>query len=121
MKRIEALCNPAMFYLVISGISFVLILLQNLNNSNELCVGNMKCNTEHKVLVLIVNVLYILFWTFVLDFICKKGYTNIAWFILFFPFVIFFILLALFILITIGATLEESVENTQHMSHVNLS
>ena len=47
MKRIESLCNPAMFYLVISGISYLLILIQNVNNPNELCVGDMKCTTEH--------------------------------------------------------------------------
>lgn len=112
MKRIESLCNPAMFYLVISGISYLLILIQNVNNPNELCVGEMKCTTEHKTMVFIVKALYIMFWTFVLDFICKRGYTKIAWFILFFPFIIFFILLALFILMSIGTALEGSVDNS---------
>lgn len=114
MKRIESLCNPAMFYLVISGISYLLILLQNVNNHNELCVGDMKCTTENKTMVFIVKALYIMFWTFVLDFICKRGYTKIAWFILFFPFVLFFILLALFILMSIGSALEGSIKNSDN-------
>ena len=117
MKRIESLCNPAMFYLVISGISFLLILIQNVNNPNELCVGDMKCTTQNKTMVFVVKALYIMFWTFVLDFICKSGYTKIAWFILFFPFIIFFILLALFILMSLGTALECSVGNT-NSSHV---
>ncbi len=117
MKRIESLCNPAMFYLVISGISYLLILLQNVNNPNELCVGDMKCTTENKTMVFIVKALYIMFWTFVLDFICKRGYTKIAWFILFFPFILFFILLALFILMSIGSVLEGSIQNS-HSKHV---
>ena len=117
MKRIESLCNPAMFYLVISVISFLLILIQNVNNPNELCVGDMKCTTGNKTMVFVVKALYIMFWTFVLDFICKSGYTKIAWFILFFPFIIFFILLALFILMSLGTALEGSVGNT-HSSHV---
>jgi hypothetical protein len=112
MKRIESLCNPAMFYLVISSISYFLILIQNVNNPNELCVGDMKCATESKPIVFIVKALYIMFWTFVLDFICKRGYTKIAWFILFFPFVIFFILLALFILMNIGGALERTVDSS---------
>tara|TARA_X000001036_G_C20692242_1_gene809791 strand:- start:1385 stop:1780 length:396 start_codon:yes stop_codon:yes gene_type:complete len=112
MKRITALCNPAMFYLVISGISFLFILLQNLNNQNELCVGDMKCNTEYKIFVFVAKIGYILFWTWMLDLMCKGGYTNVAWFILFFPFILFFILLALFILASVGSTIEQSAEKT---------
>ena len=109
MKRIQALCNPAMFYLVISGISFLFILFQNLNNPNEYCVGDMKCNTENKGVVFIGKVLYILFWTWLLDLMCKGGYTNVAWFILFFPFILFFILLALFILMSLGTMAEQTL------------
>jgi hypothetical protein len=109
MKRIQALCNPAMFYLVISGISFLFILFQNLNNPNEYCVGNMKCNTENKGVVFIAKVLYILFWTWLLDLMCKGGYTNVAWFILFLPFILFFILLALFILMSLGTMAKQTL------------
>ena len=114
MKRIQALCNPAMFYLVISGISFLFILFQNLNNPNEYCVGNMKCNTENKGVVFIGKVLYILFWTWLLDLMCKGGYTNVAWFILFFPFILFFILLALFILMSLGSMAKQSLSYPNH-------
>ena len=110
MKRIQALCNPAMFYLLISGISFLFILFQNLNNPNEYCVGDMKCTTENKAIVFIVKAFYIMFWTWILDLMCKGGYTNVAWFILFLPFILFFVLLAVFILMSLGTVLEESVE-----------
>ena len=113
MKRIQALCNPAMFYLVISGISFLFILFQNLNNPNEYCVGSMKCNTEKKPVVFIGKVLYILFWTWLLDLMCKGGYTNVAWFILFFPFILFFILLALFILMSLGSMAEQTLTSSK--------
>ena len=113
MKRIQALCNPAMFYLVISGISFLFILFQNLNNPNEYCVGSMKCNTEKKPVVFIGKVLYILFWTWLLDLMCKGGYTNVAWFILFFPFILFFILLALFILMSLGTMAEQTLTSSK--------
>jgi hypothetical protein len=113
MKRIQALCNPAMFYLVISGISFLFILFQNLNNPNEYCVGSMKCNTENKAVVFIGKVLYILFWTWLLDLICKGGYTKLAWFILFLPFILFFILLALFILMSLGTMAEQTFTSSK--------
>ena len=113
MKRIQALCNPAMFYLVISGISFLFILFQNLNNPNEYCVGSMKCNTEKKPVVFIGKVLYILFWTWLLDLMCKGGYTNLAWFILFLPFILFFILLALFILTSLGTMAEQTLTSSK--------
>jgi hypothetical protein len=113
MKRVQALCNPAMFYLVISGISFLFILLQNLNNPNEYCVGTMKCTTENKAIVFIGKVLYILFWTWIIDLMCKGGYTKVAWFILFLPFISFFILLALFILMSLGTMAEQSLTSSK--------
>lgn len=113
MKRIQSLCNPAMFYLVISGISFLFILFQNLNNPNEYCVGNMKCNTEKKGIVFIGKVVYILFWTWLLDLMCKGGYTNVAWFILFLPFIFLFILIALFILMSLGTMAEQSLTSSK--------
>ncbi len=109
MKRIQALCNPAMFYLVISGISFLFILFQNLNNPNEYCVGNMKCNTDNKGIVFIGKVVYILFWTWLLDLMCKGGYTNVAWFILFLPFIFLFVLIALFILMSLGTMAKQTL------------
>ena len=102
-----------MFYLVISGISFLFILFQNLNNPNEYCVGSMKCNTEKKHVVFIGKVLYIIFWNWLLDLMCKGGYTNVAWFILFFPFILFFILLALFILMSLGTMAEQTLTSSK--------
>mgnify|MGYP001275271809 FL=1 len=115
MKRIQALCNPAMFYLVISGISFLFILFQNVNNQDEYCVGTMKCNTENKAIVFIGKILYILFWTWILDLMCKGGYTNVAWFLLFLPFILFFILLALFILMSLGSLAETSMSSSKNV------
>tara|TARA_E500000178_G_scaffold248937_1_gene245520 strand:+ start:108 stop:479 length:372 start_codon:yes stop_codon:yes gene_type:complete len=109
MKRIQALCNPAMFYLVVSGLCFLFILFQNLNNPNEYCVGTMKCNTESKAAVFIGKVIYILFWTWIIDLMCKGGYTNVAWFLLFLPLILFFVLLAVFILMSLGAMAENTL------------
>ena len=69
----------------------------------------MKCNTDNKGIVFIGKVVYILFWTWLLDLMCKGGYTNVAWFILFLPFILFFILLALFILMSLGTMAKQTL------------
>jgi hypothetical protein len=40
-----------------------------------------------------VEILFLVFWTWVLDFICSRGYTNFAWFILLFPYILLLALL----------------------------
>jgi hypothetical protein len=40
-----------------------------------------------------VEILFLVFWTWVLDFICSRGYANFAWFILLFPYILLLALL----------------------------
>ena len=75
-----------------------MLMIQNAGNTTEFCVGNFACDVSSTGLVLIVHGLYIMFWTFVLNSICKAGYKNLSWFILLLPFVLGFILIGLFIL-----------------------
>jgi hypothetical protein len=44
---------------------------------------------------------------------CKGGYTKVAWFILFLPFISFFILLALFILMSLGTMAEQTLTSSE--------
>ena len=113
MKRIQSLCNPAMLYLVLSGISLLMMIFQNIENPNEYCVGDMKCPVENKVGIFIGKCIYIAFWTWMLDLMCKAGYTRIAWFILFLPLVLFFILIALFILLQLGNSISKPSSQKQ--------
>ena len=39
-----------------------------------------------------------IFWTFVLNAICKAGYKNLSWFLVLFPFLLLFIALGLLLL-----------------------
>ena len=117
MKRIQALCNPALLYLVLSGISILMLLFQNMENPNEYCVGNLKCPVENKWGVFIGKCIYVAFWTWILDLICKSGHTKVAWFILFLPLVLFFILIGLFILVQLkDGILKPSTQNKEPMN-----
>lgn len=95
---VKSLCTPAYVYLVMSVISLVMIMLQNAGNTTKYCAGNFACDVSSTGIVLLIHGLYIMFWTFVLNSICKAGYKNLSWFILLLPFVLGFILIGLFIL-----------------------
>lgn len=94
-KKLKDLCTPAMIYFVISIISLVLILLQNIGNQNSYNLGNFSCRVPSTMIVFIVKLIYILFWTWVLNLICKDGYTGVSWFLVLIPFVLLFVILGL--------------------------
>ena len=46
-------------------------------------------------MVFFFKFLYVAFWTFVLDSICKAGHKRVSWFLVILPFLLFFVLLGL--------------------------
>ena len=88
----DKLCNPAKFYLVISAICFVLLLLQNLGISGKFNLGLYSVDHEQTPMILVGNLIYILVWTWILNMICKFN-PNISWVIVLFPFILTFIIL----------------------------
>jgi hypothetical protein len=92
------LCTPSYIYLVISCIALFVMLYQNVGNLNKYCVGSYSCTVSSTAMIFIIKSLYILFWTWVLNLICRAGAPGIAWFVLLLPFILMFILIsALFI------------------------
>lgn len=93
---IKKLCSPSMIYFVVSAFAFALLGIQNLNgDDNTLCVGSYKCGIASKTIVLALNAIYILFWTFVLDLFCKAGYKDLSWFIVLIPIILIFVFFGL--------------------------
>jgi hypothetical protein len=45
--------------------------------------------------VFLVKIVYILFWTWILNLICKDGHTGIAWFLVLIPFILLFVIMGL--------------------------
>ena len=91
VKTLRKMCTPAQLYFAISMISFAALFLNNLGGGRQkLCVGVYDCHVENINLVYIFNLLYILFFTIVLDSLCKNGYSSISWFLVIFPFLMFF-------------------------------
>ena len=89
-----SLCTPAFIDILLSSIGIIILAYQNYGNSNLYCVGNVKCPVQSTTPVFVAKVLYVLFWTFVLNTLCNYGYYKLSWFILLLPFILFFIVVS---------------------------
>ena len=94
-KTVKELCTPAMIYFVISIIALAMVLLQNLSNQNSYNVGSFSCRVPSTALVFIIKLIYILFWTWVLNLICKDGHTSISWLLVLRPWILLFVMMGL--------------------------
>jgi len=97
-RKLKDLCTPAMVYFVVSIISLVIMLLQNLGNTRKYNVGYFSFRVPSTILIFLLKLAYILFWTWVLNLICKDGHTGISWLLVLFPYILFFILIGLVML-----------------------
>jgi hypothetical protein len=94
-KTLKELCSPAMIYFVISMIALIMVLFQNLGNSNSYCIGSFSCRVPNTSVVFIVKLIYVLFWTYILNLICKDGHTNLSWLLVLLPWILLFVMIGL--------------------------
>jgi hypothetical protein len=112
LNRVRSLCTPALIFFIISVLSLFMMLFDNLENTHHYCFGNVSCNVANTSTIFIVEILFLVFWTWVLDFICSRGYTNFAWFILLFPYIL------LLALLLFGAA---EIRNTQKQNEASVA
>jgi len=98
-KSVKELCSPAALYFIVSILALVMILFQNLGNSNSYHVGNFSCSVPKTTLVFIIKLIYILFWTWVLNLMCKDGHSGISWLLVLFPLILFFVIISIIMMI----------------------
>ena len=96
-KQLQQLCSPAYIYFIISFVALVGLIIENLvyGNNNTYCVGSYKCDVPSSIMIFVFKMLYVVFWTIVLDALCKYGMTNLSWFLVIFPFVLMALLIGL--------------------------
>jgi hypothetical protein len=94
-KSLKELCTPAMIYFVISIIALVLVLFQNLGNNNSYNIGSFSCRVPNTAAVFIVKLIYVLFWTYILNLICKDGHTGLSWLLVLLPWLLLFVIIGL--------------------------
>lgn len=95
-KIINKLCSPAYVYLVISLVTITLMFLQNINDDSSYCVGNVSCKANNKMLIFTIKLIYVVFWTWVLQLICNSGWTSISWLLVLLPYFSMFLMIILF-------------------------
>jgi hypothetical protein len=94
-RRLKDLCTPAAVYFILSMISLAVVFLQNIGNNGMYSVGSFSCRVPSTILVFIVKVIYVLFWTWILNLICRDGQKGIAWFLVLLPFILLFVIIGL--------------------------
>jgi hypothetical protein len=92
---LKELCTPASLYFVISMIALVMVLFQNLGNNNSYHVGSFSCRVPNTMVVFIVKLIYVLFWTYVLNLICKDGHVGVSWLLVLLPWLLLFVMIGL--------------------------
>ena len=97
-KVVNRLCTPAFVYLIVSSLSLVILMIQNANNTNTLCVGNLICDVDNIPSLFLLDFSYIIFWTFILDSVCKAGHKQISWLLVLFPYLLSIVMLGLFMM-----------------------
>lgn len=97
-KKLADLCTPALVYFLISVFAILVSIFQNFGNSNTYNLGSYSCKVPSTTIIFILKVIYILFWTWVLNLICKDGHKGIAWLLVLLPFILLFVLMGLILL-----------------------
>lgn len=97
-KNLKELCTPSLIYFFISMLGLAVAVIQNLGNTKSYTLGSFSCKVSSTILVFIVKLIYIFFWTWILNLICRDGYSTISWFLVLFPFILSFVLLGILLL-----------------------
>jgi hypothetical protein len=71
MKDFSKLCTPAKIYFAIAVIATIMALFSGAS-----------------IMMAVMKIIFAFIWTFILGWLCKKGYTSISWFLVLLPYII---------------------------------
>jgi hypothetical protein len=94
-KSLKELCTPALLYFGISIFALLIVLFQNIGHSNSYHVGSFSCRVPNTAAVFIVKLIYVLFWTYVLNLICKDGHIGLSWLLVLLPWLLLFVMMGI--------------------------
>lgn len=94
-NKLSQLCTPSYIYFIISVLAIAVSVVQNMGNSGRYTLGMYSCRVPSCLAVFIVKITYVLFWTWVLNLMCKDGHSGIAWFLVLLPFVMLFVIMGM--------------------------
>ncbi len=94
-SKLSQLCTPSYVYFIISALAIVVSAIQNMGNSKKYALGMFSCRVPSCMAIFMLKIFYILFWTWVLNLMCKDGHSEIAWFLVLLPFVMLFVIMGI--------------------------
>jgi hypothetical protein len=97
-KTLKKLCTPALVYFFISIFGVLLLFFQNIGNNKKYSIGSYSAVVPSTILMFILKLVYILFWTWILNLLCKNGFTGLSWLFVLFPIILMFVILGLVVL-----------------------
>jgi len=106
----DKLCAPAQIYLIVSIILLVLsyfglsAISQQLDihqSSSPLLQSLNFTYQKDSRTSYVVQGVFIILWTWVLSYFCRKGYTSLSWFLVLLPWVLMFLAFFVYIINTI--------------------
>jgi hypothetical protein len=103
-KTIRGLCVPSYIYFLLSMMILVVIAIQNYGNKHTYCVGLYQCHVSDTMAVFVGKLLYIVFWTWLLNTFCKAGYTSLSWFLVLLPIVLMFVMIGALLIAQSGSS-----------------
>lgn len=90
LTALNTLCTPAYLYFVISTV-FLIITIVFLTTGNidmnTFCLDE-KCTKPGVAFLIVSKFIFIIFWTWILNIICRSGNNNVAWFLFMLPYII---------------------------------
>ncbi len=99
INQFRELCTPSKIYFAFSFFFILMSAIQNIGCMNEYHLGHYTCNVSSTILVFAFKLVYVLFWTWVLNLICKDGHKTISWLLVLFPILLMFVLLGILLLL----------------------
>lgn len=88
----EGLCKPARIYLVLSIITFIVMVYQNYGNVDYYCLGRVHCESPNLTYIYLIKFLYVSFWTLIIQLLCNSNQHILAWLLVLYPIILYIIL-----------------------------
>jgi hypothetical protein len=106
----DKLCAPAQIYLIVAIIMLILSYFGLSAISQQLTIHqssspllqslNFTYQKDSQTSYVVQGV-FIIVWTWVLSYLCRKGYTSLSWFLVLLPWVLMFLAFFIYVLNTI--------------------
>lgn len=98
MGYLDNYCRPAVLYFILSMITIVIIAFQSMSTGvNLYCMGDGVCSASNVYMIYIIKLLYVFFWTWLLNVMCKGGAEWFSWFLVLIPYLLFLLFIVMYI------------------------